>query len=74
MVNRDHPLRRLISKPLQISFLRNFVLKSNIVEQIKSKNKRELVKKEISHDELFFCNQYFKQDLSRLKNDFGIEF
>jgi len=74
LVNRDHPVRKLISKPLQISFLRNIILNSNVVEQIKNKNKRELVYKEITENEIAFCNQYFKEDLAKLKKDFGIEF
>ena len=74
LVNREYPMRKLISKPLQISFLRNIVLNSNVVEKIKNNNKEELVYKELSKEEIEFCNNYFKEDLVKLKADFGIEF
>jgi len=74
LVNREHPIRRLISKPLQISFLRKLVLNSNMVEKIKSSNKEEMVYKELTAEEKTFCENYFKEDLMKLKEDFGIEF
>ncbi len=74
LVNRDHPIRRLISKPLQISFLRNIVLNSNVVEKIKNKNKEEMGYRILTAEEKAFCNDYFKEDLTKLKEEFGIEF
>ena len=74
LVNREHPVRKLISKPLQISFLRNIILNSNVVEKIKSRNKQEMVYKELSEEEKKFCDEYFKDDLQKLKSSFGIEF
>lgn len=74
LVNREHPIRRLISKPLQISFLRNIILNSNVVEKIKSSNKEELVYNDLTTEEKQFCSDYFKEDLIKLKEDFGIEF
>ncbi|MBL4593103.1 MAG: sulfotransferase domain-containing protein [Flavobacteriales bacterium] len=74
LVNREHPVRKLISKPLQISFLRNIILSSNVVEKIKSSNKEEMVYQELTLEEKQFCNDYFKEDLIKLKQDFGIEF
>lgn len=74
LVNRDHPIRKLISKPLQISFLRNIILNSNVVEKIKSRNKEEMVYKGLTKEEITFCENYFQEDLIKLKKDFGIEF
>jgi len=74
LVNREHPIRRLISKPLQISFLRNIILNSNVVEKIKSSNKEDMVYQELTTEEKQFCNNYFKEDIIKLKEDFGIDF
>jgi hypothetical protein len=74
LVNREHWLRKLISKPLQISFLRKVVLNSNVVEKIKNTNKEELVYQEMNPEERIFCANYFSEDLQRLKEDFGVEF
>jgi hypothetical protein len=74
LVNRDHPIRKLISKPLQISFLRNIIMNSNVVEKIKSSNKQEIVYTALSVTEKEFCKSYFKEDLTKLKDDFGIDF
>ena len=74
LVNRDHPIRKLISKPLQISFLRKIVLNSNVVEKIKNKNRSELNYQLMSIAEEQFCEDYFKNDLLKLKKDFGVSF
>ena len=74
LVNRDHPIRKLISKPLQISFLRKIVLNSNVVEKIKNKNRSELNYQLMSIAEKKFCEDYFKNDLLQLKKDFGVSF
>ncbi len=74
LVNRDHPVRKLISKPLQISFLRNIILNSNVVEMVKNVNRREQAYRVLTTEEKDFCNHYFKEDLIQLKEDFGIEF
>jgi len=74
LVNRDHPIRKLISKPLQISFLRNIILNSNVVEKIKSDNKQEMTYQKLTEEEVDFCDNYFAEDLQKLKADFGIEF
>ncbi len=74
LVNREHPIRKLISKPLQISFLRNIILNSNVVEKIKSSNKEQLIYSELTDEEKTFCNDYFKDDLVKLKEDFGVAF
>ena len=74
LVNRSHPFRKLISKPLQISFLRKMVLQSNIVEKVKNNNKEELAYASMSSEEKAFCVAYFKEDLDNLKESFGIDF
>lgn len=74
LVNREHPIRRLISKPLQISFLRNIILNSNVVEKIKSSNKEEMVYQELTDQEKEFCDNYFREDLLKLKENFGVNF
>ncbi|PCJ24166.1 MAG: hypothetical protein COA97_10305 [Flavobacteriales bacterium] len=74
LVNRDHFFRKLISKPLQISFLRNIILNSNMVEKIKNSNKEELVYNKLTTTEKEFCQNYFKRDLIRLKEDYGVSF
>lgn len=72
LVNRDHWLRKLISKPLHISFLRKIVLNSKVVEVIKNKNKEEMVYQPMTEKEITFCENYFSEDLKKLANDFGI--
>lgn len=74
LVNRDHWMRKLISKPLQIGILRNIVLNSNVVEKIKEKNKEEVTYKPMTLKEKEFCRDYFKEDLKKLKEDFEISF
>jgi hypothetical protein len=74
LVNRNHPVRRLISKPLQLSFLRNIVLNSNVVEKIKSSNKEEAAYPKLTPEERAYCDNYFKEDLQQLKDEFGIIF
>jgi len=74
LVNRDHWLRKLISKPLQISFLRKIVLNSNVVDTIKNKNKEEMVYQPMTEKELAFCENYFREDLKKLAADFNVEF
>ncbi len=74
LVNRDHWLRKLISKPLQIGILRNIVLNSNVVDKIKQSNKEELAYPPMTVAEKEFCKTYFKEDLEKLKSEFGIEF
>ncbi len=74
LVNREHPIRKLISKPLQISFLRNIILNSNVVEKIKSSNKEEMSYREMTKEENEFCQRYFAADLQKLKEEFGIRF
>ena len=74
LVNREHPVRKLISKPLQISFLRNIILNSNVVEKIKRGNKQEMMYAELTAEEKTFCDDYFAADLGKLKEDFEIDF
>jgi len=74
LVNRDHPIRKLIRKPLQISFLRNILLGSNIVEKIKNWNKSKSEYRLLFMDERAFCKKYFEKDLINLEKDFGIKF
>ncbi|MGE0562560.1 MAG: sulfotransferase domain-containing protein [Flavobacteriales bacterium] len=74
LINRDNWLRKLIRKPLQIGFVRSFIFKTGVVEKIKEVNRTEQVYREMTEKEKDFCKTYFKQDLIRLKQDFGIEF
>jgi hypothetical protein len=74
LVNRNHWLRKLISKPLQIGILRNIVLNSNVVDKIKEGNKQQVDYTPMTTEEISFCDNYFKEDLEKLKSEFGIEF
>ena len=74
LVNRNHPVRKLISKPLQISFLRNIILNSNVVDKIKDRNKQEMRYTALTEIEKEFCKNYFAADLIKLKEDFKIGF
>ncbi|MCO6498867.1 MAG: sulfotransferase domain-containing protein [Vicingus serpentipes] len=74
LVNREHPIRKLISKPLQISFLRNIILNSNVVEKIKLSNKREQQYVPMTEEEKNFCANYFAKDMQQLKKEFGVDF
>lgn len=74
LVNRNHWLRKLISKPLQIYFLRKIVLNSKVVDTIKNKNKEEMVYQPMTEKELAFCENYFREDLKKLAADFNVEF
>lgn len=74
LVDRDHPLRKLIRKPLQIPFLRKLVLSSDVVGKVKNINKAESTNISMTDSEEAFCKNYFKEDLQKLKTDFGITF
>lgn len=74
LVNRNHWLRRLISKPLQIGVLRNIVLNSNVVDKIKESNRQEMAYPLMTEIEKEFCDDYFKEDLQKLKDEFGVSF
>jgi len=74
LVNRNHPLRRLIRKPLHNSFLRNLIFNSKLVEKIKNRNKKEHTYRELNKEEKEFCHNYFQEDLQNLQEDFGIKF
>lgn len=74
LVDRDHWLRKLIRKPLQIPFLRNLLLNSNVVDKVKNSNKEELKYSPMSSEEQAFCNNYFAKDIQLLKDQFDIEF
>lgn len=72
--NREHWFRKLIRKPLQLSFIRNIIFKSSVVEKIKEANRTEQSYREMTLEEKIFCEKYFKEDLMLLKKEFGIEF
>jgi len=74
LVNRDHWLRTLIRKPMQVQFLRKFILNSNLVDVIKQKNRQTADYREMTVEENAFCQSYFEHDLQMLKKDFEIEF
>lgn len=72
LIDRDNWLRRLIRKPLQIGVVRNLIFKTGVVEKIKEVNRTEQVYREMTEEEMDFCQSYFEQDLAMLKKDFGI--
>ena len=74
LVNRDHWLRKLIRKPLQIPFLRNLLLNSNVVDKVKNSNKEAFKYPSMTTEEKTFCENYFANDLQQLKRQFDIEF
>lgn len=74
LINRNHWLRKILRKPLQLSFVRNFIFKTGVVEKIKETNRTDQVYREMTVEEKQFCDNYFKEDLILLKKDFGIEF
>lgn len=74
LVNREHWLRKLISKPLQIGILRNVVLNSNVVDKIKDNNRQEMTYKAMTDNEKAFCEAFFKDDLKKLNDEFGVTF
>lgn len=74
LVNRDHWLRKLVRIPLQIGFVRKLVLKSNVVDNIKDKNREEVAYEPMTDKEKEFSVEYFKEDLANLKKEFGISF
>ncbi len=74
LANRDHWLRKLISKPLQISFLRKIVLNSKVVDTIKNSNKEEMVYQPMTEKEITFCKNYFREDLKKLAEDYQVDF
>jgi len=74
LVDRDHWLRKIIRKPLQIPFLRNLLLNSSVVDKVKNSNKEEMKYAAMTAEEKTFCVNYFAKDLQQLKEQFDIEF
>ncbi len=74
LVNRDHWLRKVVRVPLRIGFVRKMILNSEIVDKMKESNKEELSYKSMTTEEKTFCDNYFSQDLKKLKKEFGISF
>ena len=74
LVNRDHWLRRLVRWPLKFGPLRKLVLQSSVVDKVKRKNQQSANYSPMTIEEREFCNVYFKDDLRKLKEDFGISF
>lgn len=74
LVNRDHWLRKVIRVPMQLKPIRNVVLKSNVVESVKDGNKQQQAYKKLTAEEQEFCHNYFREDLQKLKENFGITF
>ena len=50
------------------------VLKSNVVDKIKESNRQEMAYPLMTEIEKEFCNNYFKEDLQKLNEDFGVSF
>jgi len=75
LLNRDHPLRRVVRPMLKMAIIKNTVIKTGIVDKLKSSNKQvSNDAKLLSKEETIFCESYFKEDLQKLKTEFGIEF
>lgn len=74
LINRDHPIRKIVRKPLQIPFIKNTLIKSGVVDKVKSMNMADASYIKMTDDDMAFCNSYFKEDLELLKTEFGISF
>ncbi len=74
LVNRNHLLRKLVRLPLQVSFLRKMVLNSSAIDKVKESNRSEMKYALMSSEEKAFCTNYFKDDLEKLKAEFGVSF
>lgn len=73
LLNRDHWLRNLIRRPLQIKVIKGFIIRSRINDRISLMNKKHGDGyPTISPEEKEFCQDYFKNDLNKLKEHFNI--
>ncbi|MFP5470627.1 MAG: sulfotransferase domain-containing protein [Bacteroidia bacterium] len=74
LINRNHPLRKLLRKPLQLKILKKIIIKSKIIERIHTNNRINIKNPSMTEKEINFCKNYFKDDLIGLKNEFDIIF
>lgn len=74
LINRNHPLRKIVRVPLQAPLIKKLFLKANIVEKIKEANRKELNYQPMSEEERQFADNYFKKDKELLKQQFNVSF
>lgn len=72
LLNRNNPIRKMISFLLRP--FRNLVIKSGIIDKVYAMNKKQVVIQPLSPHEKEIAAQYFSEDLTQLKKDYGISF
>ncbi len=73
LLNRDHWLRKVVRVPLKIRFFKKLVLKSGVNDGLHRINKKDGEGyPPMTPEERAFCENYFREDLKRLQEDFGI--
>lgn len=74
LINRDHPIRKVIRKPLQVPLVKKAILKSGVADRLKTMNMKETKYDDMTPEERSFCSNYFAQDLALLERDYNIRF
>lgn len=75
LMNRNHPLRKIVRPLLQQEYIRQALIKSGWIERLKEQNQKQQTKyTELSVEERQYCHQYFKEDKRLLKQEFGVDF
>lgn len=72
LLNRNNPIRKMISFLLRP--FRNLVIKSGVIDKVYAMNKKQVVIQPLSPHEKEIAAQYFSEDLTQLKKDYGISF
>jgi|GEM_PF-486726 len=72
LINRDHPVRKILRKPLNIPSVKRWVLKSNIVDRIKDSNMSQIRYRSITADEYLRCYELLYKDLEKFQEWFQI--
>jgi len=73
LLNRNHWLRKTVRAPLRIKFMKNIVLRSGVNNRLyKLNEKAGEGYHAMNEEELKFCSDYFKEDLSLLEEGFGV--
>lgn len=73
LLNREHPLRRILRQTIPPA-LRTMIINSGIVHMLSKANRKEKPYRPMTEEERMILNQYFAEDMQKLKEDFGITF
>ncbi len=73
LLNRNHWLRKTVRAPLKIKIIKGVVLKSGVNNRLYKLNEKTGIGYDaMNEEELKFCRDYFKDDLHKLEESFGV--